>query len=201
MALDFDAKVDHLVNNAGTARFRKFEDIEQISDHRPVMDINFWGTVNGIHFAIPHLKKSKGKIIVMASVCGWYPLPLVSVYNASKAALISFCETLRTELGSAIGITIVTPGLIKTNMSKSKETLISIIPEVSAEECAKAIVSSACRGDLYLTVPAWFRWPFLAKVACPEGTEWCSRLYLMTIENIAAKRKAAMVKSFEGKSG
>ena len=40
--------------------------------------------------------------------------------KASKAALISFSETLRTELGSAIGMTIVTPGLIKTNMSKSK---------------------------------------------------------------------------------
>ncbi|GMN18651.1 hypothetical protein TIFTF001_048503 [Ficus carica] len=46
---------------------------------------------------------------------------ILSFHKASKAALISFSETLRTELGSAIGMTIVTPGLINTNMSKGKE--------------------------------------------------------------------------------
>ena len=39
--------------------------------------------------------------------------------QASKAALISFFETLRVELGSDIGITIVTPGLIKSEMSEA----------------------------------------------------------------------------------
>ena len=37
MALDFDAKVDHIVNNAGTGRIGKFEDIKQISDHHLAM--------------------------------------------------------------------------------------------------------------------------------------------------------------------
>ncbi|GMN56591.1 hypothetical protein TIFTF001_025714 [Ficus carica] len=60
---------------------------------------------------------------------------------------------------------------------------------MSVEGCAKAIVGSACRGDLYLTVPTWFWWRFLTRMACPEGTEWCSRLYLLIVEHIAAKRK------------
>ncbi|XP_024017758.1 11-beta-hydroxysteroid dehydrogenase-like 3 [Morus notabilis] len=192
-------RLDHLVNNAGTARFSKFEDTSQISDHHPVMDINFWGTVNGIHYAIPHLKKSKGKIVVISSVCGWYPLPTLSIYNASKAALISFCETLRTELGPSIGITIVKPGLIKTNLTKSQDTLIPVIPEESAEVCAKAIVSGACRGDLYVTEPAWIRWLFPVKMACPEVIDWCNHLYLLMIEHVSVKRKAAKGKTSGGK--
>lgn len=111
-------------------------------------DTNFWGAVHGTLYAIPHLKNSKGRIIVVASGCGWFPLPRLSIYNvnidissfqfyfnllfnlfmsqnnsltlwyqASKAATISFFETLRIELGWSIGITIVTPGFIKTNMA------------------------------------------------------------------------------------
>ncbi|KAF4377809.1 hypothetical protein G4B88_031475 [Cannabis sativa] len=134
-------QLDHLVNNAGTVILSKFEKISQISDHQSVMDVNFWGTVNSIHYGIPHLKRSKGKIVVISSICGRYPLPLVSVYNASKAALISFCETLRIEVGSTIGIT----GL----------KLRSVIPEESAEDCGKAIVRSVCRGETYLMEPRW----------------------------------------------
>ncbi|KAL5543850.1 hypothetical protein UlMin_007634 [Ulmus minor] len=85
------------------------------------MDVNFWGGVYCIHSAIPHLRKSKGKIVVISSTLGWYPLPYLSIYSASKAALINFCETLRTELGCDIGITIVTPGVIKTRLTQPQE--------------------------------------------------------------------------------
>nr|GMN18652.1 hypothetical protein TIFTF001_048494 [Ficus carica]GMN18665.1 hypothetical protein TIFTF001_048501 [Ficus carica] len=121
--------------------------------------------------------------------------------RASKAALISFSETLRTELGSAIGITIVTPGVIKTRMIENQDIFESFIPKGSAQGCAKAIVSGACRGDLYVTEPAWFWWLFPAKVTSPEVMEWFNRLLLMTfIEHISAKRKAAKGKISEGKS-
>lgn len=45
---------------------------------------------------------------------------IVSVAQAANAALINFFETLRTELGNQIGITIVTPGWIESEMSKGK---------------------------------------------------------------------------------
>ncbi|KAM6570350.1 hypothetical protein CsatB_018335 [Cannabis sativa] len=152
-------RLDHLVNNAGIIILRKFEDIDDISNYKSIMDVNLWGTINSIHFAIPHLKRSKGKIVVISSVCGPCPLPFLSIYNASKSALISFCETLRIELGSTIGITIVTPGLIGTKLSRDLEIkLRSVIPEESAEECGKAIVRSVCRGDLNLTEPMWLWW-------------------------------------------
>ncbi|KAJ9163919.1 hypothetical protein P3X46_023541 [Hevea brasiliensis] len=92
--------VDHLAANAG--------------------DINFWGSVYSSYFAIPHLKRSKGKIIVIALCASWLPAPRMSFYNASKAALVSTYETLRIELGPPIGITIVNPGLIESEKTGGK---------------------------------------------------------------------------------
>ncbi|GLU12681.1 hypothetical protein SLE2022_293430 [Rubroshorea leprosula] len=166
--------LDHLVNNAGILQLNMFQDVTQVSDFTPVMNINFWGSVYSTHFAVPHLRKSKGKIIVIASVAGWLPVQKMSFYSASKAALIRFYEVLSVELSSEIGVTIVQPGLIKSKMSHDlgSELQVRFIPIKSAEGCAKAIVRSACRGDKYLTEPLWMKIAFYLKVLCPELVEW-----------------------------
>ncbi|XVF54725.1 hypothetical protein PTKIN_Ptkin05aG0204200 [Pterospermum kingtungense] len=189
-------QLDHLVTNAGVTPVCLFEDYDDVTNASPAMDINFWGSVYICYFAQRHLKKSKGKIIVIASSTGWLFAPRMSFYNASKAALISFYETLRTEFGIQIGITMVTPGLIKTEMTEGKflskegklqldqemrDVEISEMPLQSAEKCAKAIVDSACRGDKYLTVPSWPKATLLWKVFCPEIFDWWIRLLLMPV--------------------
>ncbi|XP_052874752.1 11-beta-hydroxysteroid dehydrogenase-like 6 isoform X2 [Gossypium arboreum] len=165
LVFDVVVTVDHLVTNAGVTP-----------------EINFWGSVYSTYYAYGHLKKSKGKIIVIASSTGWLFAPRLSFYSASKAAVISFYETLRYEFGGDIGITIVTPGLIKTEMTDGKflskearlqldpemrDVEISVMPLESACECGKAIVAGSCRGDNYLTVPHWYEWTKLWKVFCP----------------------------------
>ncbi|WRX17259.1 Short-chain dehydrogenase/reductase SDR - like 10, partial [Theobroma cacao] len=182
-AVNYFGRLDHLASNAAIVKLGLFEDVTQISEFAPTMSTNFWGSAYGTHFAVPHLRKSKGKIIVIASVAGWAPLPKTSFYNAGKAALISFYETLRVEFGSDIGITIVTPGLIKTDMVQGEaftsEVQVGFIPGESAEGCAKAIVASACRGDRCLTEPSWYRVGPLLKMLCPELLEWACRLTLV----------------------
>ncbi|KAG8487974.1 hypothetical protein CXB51_018274 [Gossypium anomalum] len=134
-------------------------------------DVNLWGVAYGTYYAIPHLRKTKGKIVVMASSVGWYPFPRFSFYNASKAALITFYETLRTEIGNSnIGITIVTPGLVKSALSQNEPAKAALgwIPMESAEKCGKAIVKSACRGDKYVVEPSWVNSLFALKVMCPD---------------------------------
>ncbi|KAK2662331.1 hypothetical protein Ddye_000905 [Dipteronia dyeriana] len=101
------------------------------------------------------------------------------IQKASKAALISFFETLRMEMGGDIGITIVTPGLIKSEMSLSASSP-KAIPTESKEECAKAIVKSGCRGDKYLVEPSWVRIIFPWKAFCTELTEYCNRCLALT---------------------
>ncbi|XP_022770622.1 11-beta-hydroxysteroid dehydrogenase 1B-like [Durio zibethinus] len=181
-AVNYFGRLDHLVNNAAIVKLGMFEDVTHVSEFAPTMNTNFWGSAYGTHFAVPHLRKSKGKIIVIASVAGWMPLPKISFYNAGKAALVSFYETLRVEFGSDIGITIVTPGLIETDMVQGEEFTseiqVGFIPSESAEACAKAIVASACRGDRYLTEPSWYRLTLLLKILCPELLDSICRLTL-----------------------
>ncbi|EEF51745.1 conserved hypothetical protein [Ricinus communis] len=64
---------------------------------------------------------------------------------------------LRVECGSHIGITIVTPGLIQSEISTPEflsQVGLESAPIESTESCAKTVVNSACRGDFYLTVPS-----------------------------------------------
>ncbi|KAK7852774.1 11-beta-hydroxysteroid dehydrogenase 1b [Quercus suber] len=62
--------------------------------------------------------KNVGKIVVIASTAKWLSAARLCFYNASKAAQISFFETLRTEVGLDIGITIVTLGAIESEMTQ-----------------------------------------------------------------------------------
>ncbi|KAL2482699.1 11-beta-hydroxysteroid dehydrogenase 1A [Forsythia ovata] len=196
-AINHFGRLDHLVNVAGVTPVTMFEDCSptEIRNLAPSMDINFWGYVYVTYFAASHLRKTKGKIIVIASSASWLNAPRLSFYSASKAAVISFYETLRVEFASEIGITIVTPGLIESEMTKGKfltkegtmvvdqemrDVVISAVPIETAERCAKAIVDSACRGDEYLMEPFWFLSTFYYKMFFPEVIEWFNRWFFLT---------------------
>ncbi|KAL5731174.1 11beta-hydroxysteroid dehydrogenase [Ranunculus cassubicifolius] len=180
-------QLNHLVNNAGITSLCVFEEVTNVDNLRPIMDINFWGTLYPTYFAIPHLRKSRGKIAVIASSGGFLPVPRMSVYNASKAALINFYECLRTEVGSDVDITIVTPGYVESEMTQGKhlsregkmeldpnmrDVQIGPTPVSSVDACARGIVKGVCRGDRYITEPSWFKVLYFWKVFCPEVVEW-----------------------------
>ncbi|XP_075669637.1 11-beta-hydroxysteroid dehydrogenase A-like [Castanea sativa] len=157
------------------------------------LDINFWGSVHSTHYAVPHLRKSKGKIVVIASAAQWLSTPGSSFYNASKAAQISFCETLRTEFGQDIGITIVTPGLIESEMTQEflPEDQVNWMPVAETTKgCAKAILDSTCSGDMYLTEPSWMKATFWIKILCPEVFEWCLRSIILNNMPQTSKKDA-----------
>jgi short-subunit dehydrogenase len=168
-------QLDHLVNNAGITRDDMIG-VTNLSELAPTMDINFWGSIYGTHFAIPHLKKSKGKIIVTSSAAGCFPFPVSSLYNASKAAQISLFETLKVQLGSDIGITMVFPGFVQTEITEQgidpTSVNVGFVKPESTEICANAIVEGACRGDAYITVPFWVKVCYLIHGLCPEFTGW-----------------------------
>lgn len=175
-AVNHFGRLDHLVNNAGIAQIDMFEHCKEISDCVILMNTNFWGSVYVTRFAIPHLRKSKGRIVGISSIAGWCSIPRMSFYCASKAAVTSFYETLAAEFGPDIGITIVTPGVVESEMTQGdfvSKAQMDSVPAESTERCAEAIVNSACRGDRYLVEPSWTRMSFLLKVLCPEVMEWC----------------------------
>ncbi|KVH95701.1 Glucose/ribitol dehydrogenase, partial [Cynara cardunculus var. scolymus] len=147
-------QLDHLVCNAGIGPLYSMK----------IDDINFWGSIYPTHFAIPHLQKTKGKIIVNASSAGVLHPPRGGFYNASKAALIGFYESLRFEVSPTITITILTLGFIQTNITTAKYSttgvgvhlkrdLADVSPSMGVEPCAKAIVDGVCKGATSITQP------------------------------------------------
>ncbi|XP_038895893.1 11-beta-hydroxysteroid dehydrogenase 1A-like [Benincasa hispida] len=188
-------RLDHLVNNAGITSINLFEEYDDPRNIASVMDTDFWGTVYCTYYAIPYLKQSRGKIIGIASSAAWLPTPRLSFYTASKAAMISFYETLRVEIGREIKITVVTPGLIESEMTQGKfmfedgkmyldqelrDSVMSVMPIEPVGSAAEAIVRGCCRGDEYVTEPLWMRMTFYWRWLLPEVVEWLSYLFIMT---------------------
>ncbi|KAJ4973752.1 hypothetical protein NE237_006926 [Protea cynaroides] len=183
-------RLDHLVCNAGMGIHCAFEDATNVTSFVQVMDVNFWGSVYPTYFAIPHLKRSRGKIVVNASVSGWMLQPMGSIYGASKAALINFYDNLRVELAPKVSVTIISPAFVESELSQGKaltnrgdvevdpgfRIMMKGIPFENTEDCTKAILAAVCRGDKYITEPWWYNSFYLLRIPCPEVVEWSSRL-------------------------
>lgn len=88
------------------------------------LDTNLKGTFLTVHFAVPHLKRNGGSIIITSSVNGTrtFSNPGTSAYSASKAAQIAFMKTMALELGrSDIRCNAICPGFIHTNIQERTE--------------------------------------------------------------------------------
>ena len=108
-------RVDALVNNAGITVWGKFEDMRTVEPFEKVMQVNYLGSVYCTHYALPHLKKTMGRIAAISSLAGKTGVPLRSGYAASKFAMGGFFETLRIELmGSGVSVTMVFPDFVQT---------------------------------------------------------------------------------------
>ena len=114
--------VNQVYNNAGIAyngdvEKSEFKDIERI------MDVDFWGVVNGTKAFLPHLIASgDGHVVNISSLFGLIAVPGQSAYNAAKFAVRGFTEALRQEMLIAkhpVKVTCVHPGGIKTAVARN----------------------------------------------------------------------------------
>jgi NADP-dependent 3-hydroxy acid dehydrogenase YdfG len=110
-------KVNQIYNNAGIA-YTGDVDISQFKDIERVMDVDFWGVVNGTKAFLPHLVASgDGHIVNVSSLFGLMSMPGQAAYNAAKFAVRGFTEALRQEMvlnGDPVKVTSVHPGGVKT---------------------------------------------------------------------------------------
>ncbi|MDH3400991.1 MAG: SDR family NAD(P)-dependent oxidoreductase [Chromatiales bacterium] len=113
--MEFHGKVSLLFNNAGVALASSAEATRE-EDFHWLMDINFWGVVNGCQVFLPHLRKQpRAHIINISSVFGLIAMPTQSAYNASKFAVRGYSEALQQELANtSVGLSVVCPGGVRT---------------------------------------------------------------------------------------
>jgi NADP-dependent 3-hydroxy acid dehydrogenase YdfG len=147
--------VNLVFNNAGIAfsgdvEAMTFEQIER------VMDVDFWGVVNGTKAFLPHLIASgDGHVVNISSLFGLLSMPSQSAYNAAKFAVRGFTESLRQEMiinRHPVQVTCVHPGGIKTaiarnagavegkDAAKLAEYFDAKLAKTSPEQAAKTIL-------------------------------------------------------------
>jgi NADP-dependent 3-hydroxy acid dehydrogenase YdfG len=125
-------KVNQIYNNAGIA-FTGDVEITEFKDIERVMDVDFWGVVNGTKAFLPHLIASgDGHIVNVSSLFGLMSMPGQAAYNSAKFAVRGFTEALRQELvlnRDPVKVTVVHPGGIKTAIARNSLTAAGVDPE------------------------------------------------------------------------
>ena len=94
------------------------------TDWQWVLGVNLWGVINGIRVFLPIMLKQEeeGHIVNTASMAGLLSIPMLGIYNVTKHAVVTLSETLYLELqsaGSKIGVSVLCPGMVNTNIATS----------------------------------------------------------------------------------
>lgn len=144
--------IDLVILNAGTYEPVLPEDF-RAELFRRHLDVNVMGTVNCIQAVLPGmLARGAGRIAVTSSVTGYVGLPLASAYGATKAFLISMCDSLRADLSSSgIGVTVIAPGFVATPLTEQNEFRMPGI--IEADEAARLICDGLEEGRAEIGVP------------------------------------------------
>jgi NAD(P)-dependent dehydrogenase (short-subunit alcohol dehydrogenase family) len=107
-------KLDILLASAGLS-MRAYFDGSQLEAMERVMRVNFFGTLYATHFALPHIKQSRGSLVAISSLTGKRGIPSYAIYGASKFAIQGLYEALRLELmPDGVHVGVVSPAFVAT---------------------------------------------------------------------------------------
>ena len=106
-------QLDVLINNAGLGASGRFEDISDLSIFDTLMRVNYLGSVWCTAYALPYLKKARGRIVGISSLTGLTGVPKRTAYAATKHAMAGFFDSLRIELQhTGVSVTMIYPGFV-----------------------------------------------------------------------------------------
>jgi len=158
---DHFGKVNQIYNNAGIAYTGDVE-VSPFKDIERIMDVDYWGVVNGTKAFLPHLIASgDGHVINISSIFGIIAVPGQDAYNSAKFAVKGSTEALRMEMGIAghpVKVTTVHPGGIKTAIARNStaaegldhasliEAFDKKLATTSPEKAAQVILDGVAKG-------------------------------------------------------
>lgn len=148
--------IDIVIHCGGISQRANFHKLKD-EYFRQIMEVNFFGTVALTRAILPFmLERKQGDFIAISSVQGKFGIPERTAYAASKHALQGFFDSLRAEYNKdGIGVLLVCPGYVKTNLSINAVTANGI-PQgkkenrqaISAKKCAEIIINGYQKGKL-----------------------------------------------------
>ena len=158
--LESRAPLSLLVNNVGVGHNGLFDRLPYEAA-KAAIDLNIGATVALTHGLVPTLGKTRGsRIITVASLAAFYPMPLFAIYSSTKAFLLSWSLALRQELSDlGIGVTVLAPGGMYTNEeTREKVRSQGLGGRLSTMEPAKvaAFALAAADRDKAIAIPGIF---------------------------------------------
>jgi short-subunit dehydrogenase len=144
---------DIVIANAGVSTGTLTELPEDLAAFKDVLDINVLGMVNTFQPFIAAMRAAgRGTLVGIASVAGYRGLPGAAAYSASKAAAISYLESLRVELrASGIKVVTICPGYIATPMTARNPYPMPFM--LSAEQAARTMINIIDSGKSFAVIP------------------------------------------------
>ncbi|WNB91477.1 SDR family oxidoreductase [Bacillus sp. NEB1478] len=112
-------QIDVLINNAGFAAYGSFEETSW-KEEKDMLQVNIMALTTLTKQLLPAMiKRNSGKILNVASTAAFQPGPLMAVYYATKAYVLSFSEAISYELRNTnVTVTALCPGATSTNFEK-----------------------------------------------------------------------------------
>ncbi|PVG82427.1 short-chain dehydrogenase [Nocardioides gansuensis] len=105
--------LDAVVTAAGIDACGRLEDVPA-EDWERVIRVNLIGTAAVVRAALPHLRRSHGRVVTVGSTLGLKAVSDATAYCASKFGVTGFSRALATELGGEVGVTMLVPGGMQT---------------------------------------------------------------------------------------
>lgn len=147
-------RLDIFIPCAGASMWADFLEIEDLTIFSRLLEINYLGVVNCLHYALPHLIESNGSLVTISSFQGVFGIAHHTAYSASKHALNGFISALEHEVGNQIHILNVMPAWISgTNLRQNAFQASGSrggrarkhsrpMATVTVEECSRATIKA-----------------------------------------------------------
>ena len=143
-------RVDALINNAGFGSYGLFAE-SPVQGQIEMIQVNVTALTHLTKLVLPQmLERKSGRIMNVASTAGFQPGPLMAVYYATKAYVISFSEAIANELqGTGVTVTCLCPGATESEFAKRadmEKSRLFKMGKMSSEDVAKAGYRAMMRG-------------------------------------------------------
>lgn len=150
--LSADKSITMLINNAGTAKLAPSTKTS-ITDQKNMVDVNVTALMLLSNAVLPHfVEKNEGVLINIASVLGFYSLPISSVYSGTKGFVVQYTRGLQEELkGTNIKVQLVNPATTATEIWEVGGVPLSALNQstiMTTEDCVDAALSGLDKGEL-----------------------------------------------------
>ncbi|MBP9501027.1 MAG: SDR family oxidoreductase [Candidatus Promineofilum sp.] len=174
-------RIDTLINNAGLSMWMKLEDVEDLSTLEYLMRVNFFGSMYCTYYALPWLKKTKGRIVAIASVAARTGVPTRTGYSASKHAMVGFFESLRIEVeDDGVSVTIAFPDFVASGMHTRSlgadgkplgHNPLQVDKIMTSETCARLIIEGVAARKRQIVMSNRARFGQWLKLIAPDKVD------------------------------